>query len=605
MPNKSAKSQIKTDLRGLIRLLGGHLYSSPQVFIRELLQNACDAVIARRELEPEHIGSIRFALPSDSTHTTLTVEDDGIGLTSQEIHNFLSTIGASSKLRQIERHRTQFIGQFGIGILSCFMVCDELVIVTRSATKGSARYEWRADADGRYAIRPLRNPGQPGTSVFIRLRPELAREYSGDRILRLLKQYGQMLTIPITFLRGERTTKVNAKYRPWDPRASESASDRRLDEYCKESFAFLPLAKIELSDPAIGLQGVGFIAPTPQARSWGGSHQLFLRNMFVCSDCDDLIPEWAQFIRFVLNFENLRPTASREMFQRGKDLERARDAIGEAVRSHLSQLGRKNRKLLDRIIDTHDLNIRQMAVENDDFFAFVIDMLKFETTTGRQSFGPFRQEHFRIAVAPTLEHYRQLSPIAASNGVTIFNGSYVYHLELLEKAVSLFPELHLQIVTGADFCDTLDDLSEHERQGVHEFLNLADEILSPFHCRVELRRFNPVEIVAFYANDLHAAERRALRETRANVLGPWETILKSISPATNDSELARLCLNIASPLIVELIRINDLSLQRTILRLLYVVSLLQSHQPMSASEHQTFSENLLELMARILGQNRS
>ena len=162
---------FQVNLAGVIELLSAHLYSGPQVYLRELLQNAVDAIAARQLAGPALAGEITVELLAGAGGAaTLIFEDNGIGLTEEEIHRFLATIGSSSK-RQDLPGPTDFIGQFGIGLLSGFMVSDEIVMVTRSVQAGPA-YEWRGRSDGSYSVRAL--PGsevQPGTKVFLRAKP--------------------------------------------------------------------------------------------------------------------------------------------------------------------------------------------------------------------------------------------------------------------------------------------------------------------------------------------------------------------------------------------------------------------------------------------------
>ena len=127
----SDEHKFQVDLGGIIDLLSNHLYSGPEVFLRELLQNAVDAITARGLIESGHVGSVQFETIQGKGRLppTLVVEDNGIGLTSEEIHQFLSTIGRSSKRESLDRD--DFIGQFGIGLLSCFVVADEITLITR------------------------------------------------------------------------------------------------------------------------------------------------------------------------------------------------------------------------------------------------------------------------------------------------------------------------------------------------------------------------------------------------------------------------------------------------------------------------------------------
>jgi molecular chaperone HtpG len=157
---------FQVDLRGMVDLLSHHLYSSPRVYIRELMQNAVDAITARRQLDPEAPASVRIR-----TSGTLTVTDTGIGLTEQEVHRFLATIGRSSKRDEdrLIQARSDFVGQFGIGLLACFVVADEITVVTRSAREpGAPAVEWHGYSDGRYSISTLPSSAHDfGTTVTL------------------------------------------------------------------------------------------------------------------------------------------------------------------------------------------------------------------------------------------------------------------------------------------------------------------------------------------------------------------------------------------------------------------------------------------------------
>ena len=136
--------KFQIHLRGIIDLLSKHLYSGPEVFVRELLQNGVDAIRARQKLDPDFAGSLNLELHTPKGKpATLVATDDGIGLTEDEVHRFLATIGESSK-RMAEGDRpTDFIGQFGVGILSCF-----LVSATRSSSSPSRPRTSRRPSSG-------------------------------------------------------------------------------------------------------------------------------------------------------------------------------------------------------------------------------------------------------------------------------------------------------------------------------------------------------------------------------------------------------------------------------------------------------------------------
>ncbi|WP_234358110.1 ATP-binding protein, partial [Streptomyces puniciscabiei] len=161
---------FQVDLRGLVDLLSHHLYSSPRVYLRELLQNAVDALTARHGLEPAATaGAFGIRLYADGS--VVRVEDDGVGLTEADVHTFLATIGRSSKrAERIAEQRADFIGQFGIGLLSCFLVADEIHVLSRSArTPDAPVVEWRGRGDGSYTVRTLPASARPRPGPLARV----------------------------------------------------------------------------------------------------------------------------------------------------------------------------------------------------------------------------------------------------------------------------------------------------------------------------------------------------------------------------------------------------------------------------------------------------
>lgn len=138
--------QFQVDLRGVVDLLSRHIYSGPRVYLRELLQNARDAIAARSEVDGGGTGIRITPLPDDGGE--FVMRDDGVGLTATEVADLLATVGRSSKRDIFDMPRSDYLGQFGIGLLSCFMVSDRIVIRSRSA-RGGAGLEWTGSSDAR------------------------------------------------------------------------------------------------------------------------------------------------------------------------------------------------------------------------------------------------------------------------------------------------------------------------------------------------------------------------------------------------------------------------------------------------------------------------
>ncbi|MFE9611863.1 HSP90 family protein [Streptomyces sp. NPDC006012] len=334
---------MAVELRGLVDLLSHHLYSSPRVYLRELMQNAVDALTARHRLEPA-VPADTFGVRLYADGAVVRVEDDGIGLTLADVHIFLATIGRSSKrAERIAEQRGDYIGQFGIGLLSCFLVADEIHVLSRSArTPDAPAVEWRARGDGSYTVRTLPASGRPrpGTTVTLTPRADAGEWTRPAQVHDLARHFGSLLRHPVTFDDGEGGpgASVNPEPAPWARiYTTPGARSRALAAYGEEVFGFTPLDTVELDLPAVGLKGIACVLPeaVPAGRRRG--HRVHVKGMLLSEQAEEILPEWAFFVRCVVDAESLRPTASRESLYEDDTLAAVRDALAERLRARLAR----------------------------------------------------------------------------------------------------------------------------------------------------------------------------------------------------------------------------------------------------------------------------
>jgi molecular chaperone HtpG len=586
-----ARESFQVDLKGMVDVLSHHLYSSPTVFVRELLQNSVDAIEARRARTPRHRGVVRFEV--DSSTRTIIVSDNGVGLSRQQISEFLSRVGASSKRTMCADEVERFIGQFGIGLLSCFMVADELLILTRSAERGASTLEWRASADGTYAVRKTRTKLAVGTRVVLQLRPDAAEYAEFQRLAGLLRRYGQYLEQEVTV---EETGQRNT--REYTSRARglwEVAGDDRDDalETASWQLGFRPLDVVAIDDAELGLQAAAYVLPEPAQRAAEGAHRLYLKRMFVADTDVKVTPRWASFVRCVINSTRLSPTASREAVCEDDVFRATRRVIGARLSSYLHDLARTQRPLLTQILIIHDDALRQLARDDEEFFRLVIDLLPFETSRGPVPFGAYRAENTTVRLAPTVDLFRSCAAIAAAQGITVFNGGYANHTELLERAVALDPSLSLEIV---DPRALLGGLSVGDGEDVGQFdrlLAAGQEALAPFGCGAMLRSFEPADIPAVFAEGAEQSLARMIESSYRRCEGFWKDVLRALDEGIGAGERgAFLCLNTRCPLLVRLASVADGQLLKSAVRVLYVEALLLGRQPLTDQETCAFTAAL-------------
>jgi molecular chaperone HtpG len=596
--------KFQVNLQGIIDLLSNHLYSGPEVFVRELLQNGVDAISARRLIDESHPGEIQVELvqPAEGGPATLMFTDDGVGLTSDEVHQFLATIGESSKRDGLVRRREEFIGQFGIGLLSCFLVSDSIVLLTRSAKSPDApTVQWTGRPDGTYSLKETDTPMSPGTQVFLTAREGMEEYFEAERVAELLSHYGRYLPIPVTANLSEDLQEIN-EVPPWawEIASEEEARDRLLD-WGRKRYRVSFFDAVRLRSTAGDIQGVAFVLPYSPNPASKGRHEVYLKNMLLSEQAESLLPDWAFFVRCVLNAGDLRPTASRESFYDDAALAEARESLGLALRGYLVRLSEYEPARLRNLVRLHRDAIKLLALYDDEFYEMVIDWLPIETSLGQMTLGEVRERTELVRYSYPLEQFRQIASVAASQGLLILNAGYDRDVDLLEKMPTIFPEMTVERVDAAGLVQQFEDLNVKEASKAAGFREAADEVLLPYRCAAEVKRFRPAELPALYGTDEMARFRRNIQQSQEVSDELWGDMLGSLAPET-ESDLARLCFNYNNPLVRKLITVREPELLQRAVELLYVQSLLLGQHPLSSQELQLLSDGLLGLVRWAIDQ---
>jgi molecular chaperone HtpG len=591
--------KFQINLRGIIDLLSHHLYSGPQVYLRELLQNGADALRARQVFEPDHRGGITIEVVAgrDGRPPALAFMDDGVGLTEDEVHAFLATIGQTSKKGDAWERPQDFLGQFGIGLLSCFVVSDEIVVLTRSSKDGGRTVEWRGRADGTYTLRPLDRQIQPGTQVYLTCKPGCEEFFEPERVCDLARHFGSLLPYPVRVTAGRETGLVNEEGAPWRRRfASPAEQTEALLDYGRRTFGIQFFDWVPLRSAAGDADGVAFVLPFSPSLATKRTHRVYLKNMLLSESAEGLLPEWAFFVKCVVNANDLRPMASREAFYEDDALARTRQALGDCLRDYLVGLARRDPQRLQRLVALHYLSIKALAVQDDEFFRLFINYLPFETSMGDMTLGEYRQANAVLRFVPDLDQFRQIARVAAAQGLCVLNGAYTYNAEVLDKFARLFPEQPVEVIDPSALAQSFEELDLRERDEVFQFVQLADRVLQPFKCSAEVKKFRPLELPTLYSTNQDANFLRAVEQSR-DVADPlWASVLGSLADQPGSGVYAQLTFNYANPLVRKIVQVKNRTLLQRSVQLLYVQALLLGHHPLSAREMALLNEGLIGLI---------
>ncbi|WOI60486.1 hypothetical protein [Streptomyces fradiae] len=283
---------------------------------------------------------------------------------------------------------------------------------------------------------------------------------------------------------------------PWE-RTHRSPLARReaLTAYCRDRFDFTPLDTIELDLAAAGLRGVAYVLPTAVSPAQRAGHRVHLKGMLLTDQAPELLPDWAFFVRCVVDTTSLRPTASRESLYEDGTLSAVRDALGDRIRDWLTGLAASDPALLHRFIDVHHLAVKALARYDDELLRVVLPWLPFETTDGNVTLEEFARTHPTLLVTRSVEEFRQVAPIAAAAGLGVVNGGYTYDRDLVHRLPEVRPGTSVSDLDPATVTAHLDAVDPTAELRAAAFLAVARETIGTHDCDVVLRDFQPVTVL--------------------------------------------------------------------------------------------------------------
>lgn len=593
MQTEDNKYLFQVNLKGMIELLSEHIYSAPNVFIRELLQNGIDAVTARKNLD-EIEGEINIFLKEEQEIPQLIFEDNGIGLSEEEVHQFLSVIGQSSKKREIDEK--DFIGKFGIGMLSCLVVSNEIIVETRSLLKNKGIC-WKGKADGTYTVEPTENMQMIGTRVILTPKKEWKSLFKEDEIKKNVLYYGDTLPIQINFITNKGKEILVDKDPVW---LNNDSTKEELLKFGKKTFTTNFLDSFKLCSKTGDIQGIAYIIPHKVQFS-GNTKQnkIYLKRMFLCEDAKGLLPEWSTFVRCIINTNSLRPTASREALMNDGQMVKARKELTLCFKDYLKYLTVADTQTLSQIIKIHHLYIKALAVEDNDLLKMFIDYIPFETNKGMMNFLSLRTYNEIIYYTPSLDDFRQIRRIAGSQGKTVVNTAYSFETDLIEKMKIVMPQIHFRKITPQDILENFGEVITTYKPEYQNFEKKANTLLKLFYCKAQIKEFDPVDTPAIYVANDEAMNNKNIQNLSKSA-NPFASTLHTFIKKEEDN-MPTLCFNKDNEIVQKLFHIKDSFIFEAIIHIMYVQALMLGGYPINKKEMEVFNNSLYQLM--VLGMS--
>ncbi|MBE8990968.1 molecular chaperone HtpG [Nostoc sp. LEGE 12450] len=376
---------IHTD--NIFPIIKKSLYSDHQIFLRELVSNAVDAIqklkmVSRAGDYAGDIGEPEIEIAIDKDNKTLSISDNGIGMTADEVKKYINQVAFSSAEEFIHKYEGKsdqpIIGHFGLGFYSSFMVAQKVEIDTLSYQEGAQAVHWTCDGSPAFTLEDSSRTTR-GTTITLSLQGEEEEFLESARIKNLVKTYCDFLPVPIK-LEGEVLNKQKA---PW----RESPSNLSQEEYL-EFYRYLypfqeePLLWVHLNtDYPFIINGILYFPKMrPDVDVTKGQIKLFCNQVFVSDNCEEIIPQFLMPMRGVIDSTDIPLNVSRSALQGDRTVKRIGDYIAKKVGDRLKELFRDNRE--QYISAWKDLGtFVKFGVLNDDKFKKQIeDIIVFRTT---------------------------------------------------------------------------------------------------------------------------------------------------------------------------------------------------------------------------------
>ncbi|NLV43467.1 MAG: molecular chaperone HtpG [Candidatus Hydrogenedentes bacterium] len=425
MSKASETYKFKTEARQVLDLMIHSVYSNKDIFLRELISNSSDALDKRRfesvkAPELASAGEAAIHIAFDAKARTLSVSDNGIGMSRDEVKNFIGTIarsGAQEFMKALRESKDaaglpELIGQFGVGFYSTFMVADRVQLLTRRAGEDTATL-WESAGDGKYTLSET-GRDEAGTTVTLHLKAadteDGLKDYAAEwEIREIIKRYSDFVAYPI-YLAVERTEverdqdgkpvpgapektvvkeeRLNSMKALW-LRDKEEVSEEEYNEFYKHISHDWnnPLLRIQAKMEGVLEYRILLYIPEkapfdvmmPEALRRQGLH-LYIKRIFIMDDCHELLPDYLRFVRGVVDSEDLPLNVSRELLQENRQVQRMSKGIVGKILATLKAL-RDNEPEKYRLFWTQFGRILKEGLLTDyDNREALLDLILFDTT---------------------------------------------------------------------------------------------------------------------------------------------------------------------------------------------------------------------------------
>ena len=585
---------FQSEVKQLLQLMIHSLYSNKEIFLRELISNASDAADKLRfkalsnPALYEGDGELRVRVSFDADKGTLTISDNGIGMTREQVIDHLGTIAKSgtkeflTALGQDQAKDSQLIGQFGVGFYSAFIVADKVTVKTRAAGEATDKgVLWESAGEGEYSVADIEKKSR-GTDVILHLREDEKEFLNEWRLREIIGKYSDHIGLPVEMLTkeydnegkeiGEKWEKINKSDALWT-RSKNDISDEEYKEFYKH-------LSHDFADPLLwahnkveGNQEYTSLLYVPSKAPWdlfNREHKhglkLYVQRVFIMDDAEQFMPNYLRFMRGLIDSNDLPLNVSREILQDNKTTAALRKALTKRSLQMLEKLAKEDADKYQKFWKEFGLVLKEGPAEDFGNKETIAKLLRFASTHNDSSEQTVSLEDY---VARMKEGQKAIYYITADSYVAAKNSP---HLELFNKKgievlllsdridewmlsyLTEFDGKSLQTITKADLdLGDLADKEENEAQKEQDkafdsFIEHVKNLLGDRVKEVRLtHRLTDTPAVVSTGNDqmttqmakLFAAAGQPVPEVKYTFeLNPEHHLVKKVADIADEAEFA-------------------------------------------------------------------
>ena len=585
---------FQSEVKQLLQLMIHSLYSNKEIFLRELISNASDAADKLRfkalsnPALYEGDGELRVRVSFDADKGTLTISDNGIGMTREQVIDHLGTIAKSgtkeflTALGQDQAKDSQLIGQFGVGFYSAFIVADKVTVKTRAAGEATDKgVLWESAGEGEYSVADIEKKSR-GTDVILHLREDEKEFLNEWRLREIIGKYSDHIGLPVEMLTkeyddegkktGEKWEKINKSDALWT-RSKNDISDEEYKEFYKH-------LSHDFADPLLwahnkveGNQEYTSLLYVPSKAPWDlfnreNKHglKLYVQRVFIMDDAEQFMPNYLRFMRGLIDSNDLPLNVSREILQDNKTTAALRKALTKRSLQMLEKLAKEDAEKYQQFWKEFGLVLKEGPAEDFANKETIAKLLRFASTHNDSSEQTVSLEDY---VARMKEGQKAIYYITADSYVAAKNSP---HLELFNKKgievlllsdridewmlsyLTEFDGKALQTITKADLdLGDLADKEENEAQKEQDkafdsFIERVKTLLGERVKEVRLtHRLTDTPAVVSTGNDqmttqmakLFAAAGQPVPEVKYTFeLNPEHHLVKKVADIADEAEFA-------------------------------------------------------------------